>query len=115
MQQQPNQETATLLTPRKMALQIAGWLIGVGLLAWIVYKASRRDWSPILHADPKLIVLLLGCTVASTILNGSAFWVTIQPLRPVRWLDMQGLNLVANMLNYAPIRLGAIARIMYSL
>lgn len=115
MKNQSPSETPRLLTPRRIMIQIAGWVIGLGLLALIIHGAAGKDWSKITHADPRLIAGLLGCTVVSSILNGTTFWITIQPLRPVRWRDMQLLNIVANMLNYAPVRLGAVARIMYAL
>jgi hypothetical protein len=56
---------------------------------------------------------LLGCTVVSAALNGWSFWVTVRPVRHIPAWDMQRINLVANMLNYAPVRLGAIARVFY--
>lgn len=103
-----------LFAPRRVALQIGLWLLGLGLLAWIIYGAVQKgDWEKFIHADPLLIFLLLGCTVLSWLLNGATFWITIQPLRRVRLYDMLMLNLVGNMLNYAPIRAGAIARILY--
>ena len=108
-------DSPTLLTPRKIILQVIGWLAGIALLSWVIWGASKKgDWSKVTQADPKLIAALLGCTVVSSMLNGTAFWITIQPLRRVRWRDMQLLNLVSNMLNYAPVRLGMIARVMYN-
>jgi uncharacterized membrane protein YbhN (UPF0104 family) len=105
----------SMLTPRKIALQIIGWTIGIALLAWVIHGANQKgDWSRLRDADPWLLAALLGCTAVSSIINGCAFWITIQPLRNVGWHNMQWLNLVANMLNYAPIRLGAIARVMYN-
>src|SRR5262245_59939429 len=79
----------SLLTPRKMILQIAGWLIGLGLLYLIIRGAMQKDWTPIKRADPRLVAALLGCTLISTMLNGTTFWITIQPLRKLRWIDMQ--------------------------
>lgn len=109
-------ESESLLSPRKMLIQIVGWLIGIGLLFWVVKGAAAKgDWSRITNADPWLVAALVGCTAASAVFNGTAFWITIQPVRRVRWLDMQWLNLVSNMLNYAPVRLGAVARIGYNL
>lgn len=103
-----------LLSPRKLVMQAIFWIIGLALLGWIVYRAIQTgDWNKIAAADPLLIVALIGCTVFSSLLNGTAFWVTIQSVRRVRWTDMQLLNLVGNMLNYAPIRLGALARVVY--
>lgn len=117
------------LTPRKIALQVIGWLAGIALLAWVIHGAVQQGggdgapgapgegggWQRIRDADPWLIAALLGCTLASAIFNGTAFWITIQPIRRVRWWDMQVLNLVANMLNYAPVRLGALLRVVYHL
>jgi hypothetical protein len=103
-----------MVSPRKLLMQALFWVIGLGLLAWIIVRAMETgDWSKLASADPLLIVMLLGCTVISALLNGTAFWIAIQSVRRVRWHDMQLLNLVGNMLNYAPIRLGAIARIIY--
>lgn len=107
---------SNLLTPRKILVQVLGWLIGLALLLWVIRGAIEKgDWSRLRQADGWLIAALLGCTAVSSILNGTAFWVSIQPLRPVRWRDMQLLNLVANMLNYAPVRLGAFARVAYNM
>ena len=93
--------------------------VGIGLLGWVIHGAvtgeAREGWGKLRDADGWLIAALLGCTVVSAICNGTTFWVTIQPIRAVRWHDMQLLNLVANMLNYAPVRLGALLRILYHL
>jgi hypothetical protein len=114
-----------MLSARKVLLQVIAWLVGLALLAWVIKGAIEKGsgsgaaehapsaWERIRAAPPLLIVALLGCTLASAMFNGTTFWITVQPLRPVRWLHMQLLNLVANMLNYAPVRLGAIARIAY--
>jgi len=107
-----------MLTPRKIAVQVIAWLIGLGLLALVIHGAIGKGgglemWNRIRAAPPMLVVALVGCTLASTIFNGTTFWITVQPLRHVRWRDMNLLNLFAGMLNYAPVRVGAIARIVY--
>lgn len=103
-----------LLTPRKALPHVAFWLVGVGLLVWIIKRAIETgDWSKIAQADPRALIILIGCTVISLILNGTTFWITIQRIRRLGWIDMQMLNLAGNMLNYAPVRLGAIARVIY--
>lgn len=113
-------DSRSLISPRKVALQVLAWLIGVALLALVIRGAVDKGggvemWNRIRAAPPMLTVALLGCTLASTLFNGTTFWITVQPLRPVRWRDMQALNVFANMLNYAPVRLGAIARVAYHL
>jgi hypothetical protein len=113
-----------MLTPRKIAVQVIVWLLGLGLLAFVIKGAIEGGaaagaagepsaWERIRSAPPALIIALLGCTLASALLNGTTFWITIQPIRPVRWRDMNLLNVFAGMLNYAPVRLGAILRVAY--
>jgi hypothetical protein len=97
-------------------MQLAGFGVGLALLAWIIYNAlGEGDWGRIARADPRLIAAMLGFTLVSALLNGSTFWITVQPIAPLRFWDLQRLNVVANMLNYAPVRLGAIARVLYHL
>ena len=95
-------------------MQLAVFVVGAALLIWIIVNAAREgDWRRIAQAPPGLIAVLLGCTLISTLLNGASFWVTVRPIRHIRFADLQRLNVVANMLNYAPIRLGAFARVIY--
>lgn len=108
-------DTRDLLTPRKIAVQLVGFGIGLALLTWIVVSASKGDWSKILDGDPWLVAGLAGCSLVSLIVNGAAFWVVIRPVRPLRFVDQQLINMVTGVLNYAPIRLGLIARAAYAL
>jgi hypothetical protein len=113
---EPSAETKALLTPTKILMQLAGFVVGLALLAWIIRNAiGEGDWHRIGQANPWLVAALLGCTLLSTLLNGTTFWITIQPVQRIAFWDLQRLNVVANMLNYAPIRLGAIARVLYHL
>ncbi len=104
----------SLLSPGKLFLQLAIFVVGIALLAWIIVRAVKEgQWDRIAHANPLLVAVLLGCTAVSAALNGWSFWVTVRPIRRIPAWDMQRINLVANMLNYAPVRLGAIARVYY--
>ena len=105
-----------MLSPAKIAVQLLGFAIGLALLAWCIKGAIEKGgWDKLAHANPALVAAMLGCTLLSAFINGSTFWITAQALKPLRFRDMQWLNLVANMLNYAPIRLGALARVLYHL
>jgi hypothetical protein len=108
--------TSSLLTPRKILIQTIGFLVGMGLLAWIVYGAVRGgNWEPILHANPLLVAGLAGCSLISALINGVIFWVVIRPVAPLRLRDLTWVNLTTAILNYAPIRAGLLARVAYHL
>ncbi|MHC4217642.1 MAG: hypothetical protein ACYSU7_04215 [Planctomycetota bacterium] len=109
-----NGDTKALLTPTKIVMQLAGFAVGLALLAWIIRNAvGEGDWGRIARANPWLIAALLGSTLISSVFNGSVFWITIRPIKHIGFWNLQRLNVVANMLNYAPIRLGAVARVLY--
>lgn len=97
-------------------MQLAGFVAGAALLGWCVSMAVKQgDWSRLSSAPPAAVVLLVSCTIISLLVNGTTFWVTIQPVRSLRWRDLMMLNLLANLLNYAPLRVGALTRIAYHL
>ncbi len=97
-----------------MAIDVIGFIVGIGLLAWLVTVAVRDgDWSRVAEADGMLIFGLLACTLLSAVLNGATFWITSRPVQRLGFLELQGVNLVASMLNYAPIRLGMVSRFVW--
>ena len=106
----------SMVAPRKLIIHLLGFAIGIALLVWCIIGAIGEDpqgWQRLLHANPLLIAGMLGCTVVSTMLNAANFWLTIRPLRRPGFWNLQWLNLAGNLLNYAPVRLGAIARVAY--
>ena len=104
-------------TRRSQAVQIAGFVVGVLLLVWCIRTAlapeAAEGWQRLFAASPAAIAGLLLCSLASAVINGYMFWYSIRPVRKVRQRDMQILNVTAGLLNYAPVRLGAMARIVY--
>jgi hypothetical protein len=114
-----------LQSPRKIALQLLGFALGLVLLAWVIYRAISKasgtepgqisGWQRLRDTDPALIAGLLLCTIVSLGANGAIFWLVIQPVKPLRHVHMQLLNLVTSVLNYAPLRAGLIARVAYHL
>jgi len=102
---------------RSVLIQCAGFLIGLALLVWCVHSAlnpeAAEGWSRLASASPAVITGLLLCSLFSAFVNGLMFWFSIRPVHRVRHTDMQILNVTAGLLNYAPIRLGAMARVVY--
>ncbi|MHC5023223.1 MAG: hypothetical protein ACYTGG_04845 [Planctomycetota bacterium] len=113
---EPDGQATSLLTPRQIVIQLAGFAIGLVFLAWCIKLAiTGGDWSKLAQAKPALVAGLAGCSVISLFVNGVIFWLVVQPVRPLRFRDLQWLNLSVSLLNYAPIRAGLIARVAYHL
>jgi hypothetical protein len=113
------------VTPARIAVQVIGFLIGIALLAWCVraaffageHSAQHRAemWARLREAEPMLLIGLLAFTLASLVINGTTFWLTARPIARIGFAELQWLNLACNLLNYAPVRLGALARVLYHL
>lgn len=107
---------ASRISPRRLALQVIGFVIGLALLGWCIWTASSKgDWSAVLRADWRLVAGLLGSTLASLVINALMFWTALAPVRHHSVPRLIGLNAIGGLLNYAPIRLGLMARILYHL
>lgn len=105
----------SLLSWRKLVLQSAGFLLGAGLLAWLLWFSGPGLWSRLRGADPWMLAALAGCSVASLLLNGAIFWLAVRPIRPLPFVELQCVNAFAGLVNYAPVRLGVVARILWHL
>ncbi len=106
-----DEEGVPTTSTRRRVIELVGFLLGLSVLGWLVTVAVRDgDWRRVIDADPVLLAGLLGCTVLSAIFNGATFWITVRPVRRLGFLELQGVNLVATLLNYAPIRMGMISR-----
>ncbi len=104
-----------MLSPKRLAFQVFGFLLGALLLAYCVKIAffGDTDWSRIQSASPLMIAALLGTGLLGTILDGLVFWGIIRPYHRLKVMDVQAVNMSAACMNYAPIRLGTIFRIIY--
>lgn len=97
-------------------MQSIGFVLGAALLGWCIWIAvNQGDWSMVREADPWMVLGLAGCTLLSLLSNAGIFWVTVQPVKRVRLLDMTWLIFVTSLLNYAPVRAGLVARVIYHL
>jgi hypothetical protein len=111
---EPPAAEARLLSVRKAMVNLVGFAVGLGLFIWIVVRAvGNGQWDRLGEASLWSVAALLGCTLLSAVTNGAAFWVTVQPIRRLGFMELQLINIAANMLNYAPLRLGALGRVVY--
>jgi hypothetical protein len=97
----------------KIGLQIAGFAVGCALVVWCAQRAFAQGSAgleKLWNADRGLVALLLLSTLGSIVCSGYTFWTVALPIRRFRVLDMQAVNLMASLFNYAPVRLGLFLR-----
>lgn len=103
-----------LLSPRKIAIQLVGFLIGAGLLVWVINTAIENGvWEDLRNASPGLMFALIGLGLLSTILDGAVFWGVIYPYRKLGFMPVQAVNMSASFLNLFPVRVGTVYRVVY--
>lgn len=102
---------------KRVLLQAIGFAAGAALIIWLFWRATRDPtvWERLRAADPMLVVALLACSLASLVLNGAIFWIAVQPLRRLAFGELQWVNAVAALANYAPVRLGVLVRLAWHL
>ena len=102
-------------SPVRLAVQVVGFLAGIGLLGWCVKDAlsedNRAQLERLLDAPAGSIGALVGLTVATLLLNGLGFWTALAPVRRLRVTEVVAVNALATFLNYLPFKIGAITRI----
>ncbi|MEL6496948.1 MAG: lysylphosphatidylglycerol synthase transmembrane domain-containing protein [Planctomycetota bacterium] len=96
-------------------VQLLGFLIGLGMLAWAVSSAfspeNRDGLRRLGEASPGEIAALLSVTVVGFVVSGLMFWLTLRPVRRLRATDVVATNFVAILLSYLPFKLSALFRI----
>lgn len=95
-------------------LKIVGFLLGLGLLAWVIQRAvSRQQFSGLADAAWWQFALLLLCTVVSVLANGAIFWTIIRPAAPLGFWPIQAVNAAVSLVNYSPVRIGVALRFVH--
>jgi len=101
----------------RLTLQALGFLIGIGLLAWVVSTAfsamTAEDWERLRNASPLRLAGLVGLGGLSVALNGLIWWLCIRPVRRVGLADVTAVNAVATLLAYAPFKLSVLFRVTW--
>jgi hypothetical protein len=103
-------------TRAKMLVQVVGFILGCVLIGWCIQRAWKdggEGLAKLRAADPTLVALLLLSTLGSIVCSGLTFWSVVRPIRHVGNIEMQAVNLMATLFNYAPVRLGLALRCAY--
>jgi hypothetical protein len=94
-------------------VQVVGFAIGCLLVVWCVQRALSKGGdglAKLRDADPMLVATLVGATLVSIACSGFTFLAMARPLRRFSPLEMQAVNLMSSLFNYAPVRLGLALR-----
>ena len=103
---------------RRLALQLIGFAIGLVLVGWCIKGAlsgGEEGWERLRAASPWLVIAMVATSLVSQLANGALFWATIRPIRRERFWVLQGVNFTSGLLNYAPVRIGMLSRVIYHL
>ncbi|HCD29711.1 MAG TPA: hypothetical protein DEQ73_03815 [Phycisphaerales bacterium] len=104
----------SLLSSRSWIWQVLGFGLGVWLF-WTVLQGALQagDFSAFREADPMLLGLMFLLSLASSLCNAALFTSVSRPLGHQPSLSLRRmvpLNFSCGALNYAPFRLGTLAR-----
>ena len=98
----------------KRAVQIAGFIVGLALLAYAVRLAISPDnlgvWQRLRDAAPTDVAALIGLTLLSLALNGVLFRITLAPVRKIPIAEGVGVNIIGTFLSLVPFKLSLVAR-----
>ncbi len=101
-------------TPRRVAIQVVGALISLGLFAWAIVLAlseeNRESLAALRHAPLADVALLLAFTAASHVSNGLVFWIVLRPVRRLPVWEVAMVNAVCTLLVLFPFKLSIFAR-----
>jgi len=100
----------------KIAMQVAGFVVGCALVVWCAQRAFAKGGvglDKLWNAEPWLVAVLLLSTLGSIACSGYTFWAIVRPIRRFGIVEMQAVNLMASLFNYAPVRLGLFLRCLF--
>lgn len=98
---------------------LAGFFIGMGLLALAVWTVSRHGqtfsdgWAALRRAPAGMVALVLLLPLSNQAFTSASFWVLTNRYGRVRYIEMLGLVASATLLNQLPMRPGLVGRVAY--
>lgn len=101
--------------PLRLALQLAGFFVGLAMLAWCAKLAfgegNRAGLERLGEAGTGEVALLLALSCVGVIVNGLTFWLVLRPVRRIQLVGMLATNALATFLSYLPFKLSLMVRI----
>lgn len=100
--------------PVTTALQLLGFAVGLGLLAWVIMgafsPANRQQLATLRDASFVQIACLLGLSASSLLVNGVIFWSALKPKQTIGFWGVQATNAIATNLALVPFKLSIVFR-----
>ncbi len=98
----------------KIVLQVLGFAVGIGLLAWCVHSAlqDREGLTRLGSATMGQIGALVGLTIVIVVASGAVFRETLVPIRKLPIVESQATNCIACLLVLVPFKLSALFRVL---
>lgn len=101
----------------RVGFQLVGFLIGLGLLAWVLRIALSEENRPtvtaFLDAPAHLLAAMVVLTAAAIVVNGGVFWVLLLPLRRLSLLEIVGVNTACTFISLLPFKISTLVRVLY--
>ena len=106
------------MRPARLALQLAGFAIGLALLWWAIRSAftspaQRAQLERMFHLPWWQVAALVGLSAATVALDGLVFRAVLAPLRVLRKRDLVAVAGVCSALSYLPFKMSMLFRILY--
>lgn len=97
-------------------LQVAGFLICLGLLAWCLRTAfderNRAQLERLADADASQVAGLLSLSLVVVLISGEVFRNVLYPVRRLGLLSIHSTNAIASLLALLPFKLSIVARVL---
>lgn len=103
-------------SPLRLGAQILGFVVGLGLLGYCIRVAlqprNQEQLAKLLDAPLHEKLSLVGLSIVVVLISGSVFHVAISPVKKLRWLDVQAVNVIACLLALLPMKLSLVFRVL---
>ncbi len=101
----------------RIALQVAGFALGIALFGWVVRTAlgemTPERWDQLRSASLVAVAGMFLLALGNVALNGLMWFVAFLPIRRLRLPDMLAVNAGATTLAYLPFKLSILFRVLY--
>lgn len=112
----PEDESEGTKSRAKMAVQIFGFLIGIGLMVWVIGAVlspeNQQKLARLREATPQQLLGLLGLSALIIVVSGEVFRRSLAPVKRLPILGLHATNVIACLLALLPFKLSIVFRVI---